>query len=278
MKKLLLPLFIFAFVALMNAQTAAPQATNATGGKLTVNFSMTNAGGSYGGQEVFAIYITDNANKLVNTLFYRTNNGSTDTGTVGPDLPKWWSLIGSAWPSSATRATKTQTLTDATTGATTSSYLTNQVAYWGNNTAAAAAVAAVADGTYTVNFEVANSSTSAGMKNYSKTFVKGTTPIVNSLVTATTGFSGISISWAPIVSGINEIQLSNLYSVYPNPTKSSVFVSGIDIKEIELCDLSGKRIFTSNEQKINLGNLPKGTYLAKITSEKGLFIKKIIKE
>jgi len=52
----------------------------------------------------------------------------------------------------------------------------------------------------------------------------------------------------------------------------------LDIKEIELCTLSGKSIFKTPEQRISLRFLPKGIYLAKVKTGKGVIIKKIIKE
>lgn len=261
MRKFLLPFFLFGFVALMNAQTA---------GTLTVTFS-TNKDATSGEAFSTAIYITTNTTPitLVNTLLYLTTNSDSS----GSDMTTWWPLIGGSLT-----AAKTLTTTDAVTGATgitgttQRTHYSNKVIYWGKT----ASVATKADGTYKVNFEIVNYK-GISRKYTSGTFVKGPA-VSNSTVTYTTGFSGITIAWAPTNTGINEVQLSNLYSVYPNPTKSSVFVSGVDIKQIELCDLSGKRIFTSNEQKINLGNLPKGTYLANIITEKGTFIKKIIKE
>jgi hypothetical protein len=68
-----------------------------------------------------------------------------------------------------------------------------------------------------------------------------------------------------------------MYSVYPNPTTSFVFVNGFDIQEIELFTLSGVRILKTNNQKINLTTLPKGVYLAKILARSGTVIKKIQK-
>lgn len=269
MKKRLLPFLLFFISISVFAQGEAPVATTATSGKLTVTFSTNNAGGTYGAREAIAIYLTNSSNQLVNTLFYRTNNGDGSAR----DMSTWWSLIGSAWPSVATRATITKTLTDANTGATTSnSYLTNQVAYWGNNAAAATAVAAIADGIYKVNFEMTNGT----RRYYSGTFTKG--PIAsNSTVTSTIGFSGISIVWTPVNTAINDVELEKMYSVYPNPTVSSIFITGTDIKEVEICSLNGKSIFTSKEQKLNLSRLPKGMYLAVIRAKTGTIVKKIEK-
>jgi hypothetical protein len=269
MKKRFLPILLFISMSVW-AQNEAPSATNATSGKLTVNFSMNNAGGSYGKEEAIAVFITNSSSVLVNTLYYRTTNGNSSA----QDLTTWWSKIGSSFNKSNT--TNLKILTDANTGATTTSYLTNQVAYWGNNAAATSAVSATADGTYTVNFEVVNASGASARKYYSGTFVKG--PIAaNSTVTATVGFSGITISWVPVTTVINDVELEKLYNVYPNPAISSIYVSGTDIKDVEICSLTGRSILISKEQNVNVSSLPKGMYLAVVRSKTGTIVKKIEK-
>jgi len=67
-------------------------------------------------------------------------------------------------------------------------------------------------------------------------------------------------------------------TVFPNPATSGLFVNGSDIREIEIYTLTGKRVLSTNEQKINLGFLPRGIYLAKIKTGNGTYNKKIIKE
>ena len=271
MKKWFLPFLLFFISISVFAQGEAPVATTATSGKLTVSFS-TNNGSGNGQAFSMAIYITNSSNQLVNTLFYRTRNGDSSA----QDMTTWWPLIGSSWSTNvATTITKTKSLTDASTGATATNNLTNQIAYWGNNAAAANAVAAVADGTYKVNFEIINYKP-VSRQYYSGTFTKG--PIAsNSTVTATIGFSGISIVWTPVNTAINDVELEKMYSVYPNPTVSSIFITGSDIKEVEICSLNGKSIFTCKEQKVDLSRLAKGLYLAVIRAKTGTIVKKIEK-
>jgi hypothetical protein len=270
MKKYLFTGLFFFMTLGLGAQNKVSSAANGTSGKLTVNFSTTMIGTT--SKIVFAIYITDNTTgKLTNTLFYRTKDGQTDTGTVNQDLPTWFGLIGSTWPT-----TKTLILTDANTGATISGSLTNQVAYWGNNSAAATAVSAVPDGTYKVNFEMAGYSPLRPV-SYSTTFVKGPTPSGSIPVTASTGFSGITISWVPVNTAVQDVELGKLYNVYPNPAISNIYVSGSDVKEVEICSLAGKSILVSKVQNINVSSLPKGVYLAVIRAANGTVVKKIEK-
>ena len=67
-------------------------------------------------------------------------------------------------------------------------------------------------------------------------------------------------------------------SIYPNPAFDKVIVS-VDYADIELYSLTGKKIL--NKQKTNsldIGYLTSGTYLIKITTEKGVANKLIIKK
>ena len=252
-----------------NAQNAAPQATTATDGTLTVTFSTNNAGTSSLTYYVDAIYILNSSGSLVNTLLYNTNNGDSSAG----DLPGWYALIGSAW---TTSATKLLTTTDAITGATKTSFYSNQIVYWGKKNS----VAGIVDGTYTVKFEICNSTSGGGSLTkhaFTGTFLKGPTAIPATSVAATLGFSGITLAWAPVVAGIENIEFSKLYNVYPNPAISSIYASGNDIKEVHICSLAGKVLLTSKLQNVNVSTLPKGAYLAVIYAKDGMVVKKIEK-
>ena len=66
--------------------------------------------------------------------------------------------------------------------------------------------------------------------------------------------------------------------MYPNPTKSTIYVDGSDVQQVEIFSVSGKSILKSNQQNLNLSGLAKGTYLAEITTAKGKLLKKIVKE
>lgn len=71
--------------------------------------------------------------------------------------------------------------------------------------------------------------------------------------------------------------MEKYYSVYPNPAISSIYVSGENVKEVQICALNGQILMTSNEQHVNISSLPKGNYLALITTKNGSVVKKIQK-
>lgn len=68
------------------------------------------------------------------------------------------------------------------------------------------------------------------------------------------------------------IDLKNKVHLYPNPTKDYLFVnSEIEIKELTIFDINGRMItnLSFENNRVYLGNLQKGIYLAKITDLNG---------
>lgn len=62
----------------------------------------------------------------------------------------------------------------------------------------------------------------------------------------------------------------NKMSLYPNPTKKTLFVNGMDIKKAKVYDTSGKAVpVKNNGNDINVENLPKGTYLIQVEDKSG---------
>ena len=99
-------------------------------------------------------------------------------------------------------------------------------------------------------------------------------------------FSNITANHSIIVtfrassSGIEDIQSQNI-SVYPNPTKDEIFIqSELPINKIEIYSLTGSLMISANSVngKISVFALPRGIYLLKVYTDKGLITKKIIKD
>ena len=213
-----------------------------------------------------AVYITNSSGSLVNTMLYGTSNGHSSA----QDMTTFWSKIGSSW---STSSSKLLTTADAVTGATATSPYSNQKVYWGK----LASISSANDGTYTVNFEMANFSNDIVSRRYtSGTFVKGATASTTTLPTIV-GFTSITIDWAPLNTALESVEQEKMYSVYPNPALSDIYVSGIDIKGIDICSLSGKLLLNSKVQNLNISSLPKGAYLAVIYTKSGTVVKKIEK-
>jgi hypothetical protein len=78
--------------------------------------------------------------------------------------------------------------------------------------------------------------------------------------------------------GIEEESTSRIL-LYPNPAYSKVQIEGVSkIISIEVLNLTGQSILTSNESIIDVSSLPKGTYLITVTTDDGKIIKRFIKE
>ena len=83
------------------------------------------------------------------------------------------------------------------------------------------------------------------------------------------------------VLSITQESLQQYISLYPNPIKDFVTVklsNQLELKDIKIINLLGKEIVNTKLEKVNLSNLPSGIYLLKITTDKGIVTKKIIKE
>jgi hypothetical protein len=79
---------------------------------------------------------------------------------------------------------------------------------------------------------------------------------------------------------------SNSVSIYPNPAKDVLFISSENgINRVEIADLAGRTVGTNNylsaqqgAAAINVSHLPKGVYLVKIYTDKGVAVEKTVKE
>jgi len=88
-----------------------------------------------------------------------------------------------------------------------------------------------------------------------------------------------------LITGINNLQNTE-FQIYPNPCKDEVTIehSNISKEDIkyEIQNISGKQItqlISKNEKvKISINNFSTGIYILKITSSKGVIVKKLVKQ
>jgi len=79
--------------------------------------------------------------------------------------------------------------------------------------------------------------------------------------------------------GVNNYTLENQVGIYPNPSSNVINInSEVKIDIIELFDLVGKKVLTTNQKSINIGHLQGGIYLLKISTDKGLLVKRVMKK
>jgi len=72
---------------------------------------------------------------------------------------------------------------------------------------------------------------------------------------------------------------SNKLEVFPNPGKNILYIKGFLGEEMQILDLSGKKVFeTKNNGKLDISVLIKGTYLLKVTKDNKSYCTKFVKE
>ena len=107
---------------------------------------------------------------------------------------------------------------------------------------------------------------------------------------ANTAFSYYYIDDVSVVDctvGINEIEsYKNKISLMPNPAKDELRIMSdeLRIKNIEVCDALNNVVLVEGAEaieksiKINVGNFASGVYFVKVFSDKGIAVKKFVKE
>ena len=77
---------------------------------------------------------------------------------------------------------------------------------------------------------------------------------------------------------LNDVEEENNISFYPNPTSSEIIFT-TNIEQIEVMDLTGKRLMIFNyEKQINIEALPSGIYYLRLINDKKITTKKVIKQ
>lgn len=79
--------------------------------------------------------------------------------------------------------------------------------------------------------------------------------------------------------GVPRVDKSN-FTIYPNPSSSNIFITGVNISNIQVLDLMGKVVLTQNtpSNELNIESLPAGMYMINALSDKGLVVQKIVKQ
>jgi hypothetical protein len=82
-----------------------------------------------------------------------------------------------------------------------------------------------------------------------------------------------------VIIGLDEKKIENNISVYPNPLEQGEFIflnSDIEIKKIELYDVSGHLLFFTSDKKFETSNFEKGLYYLKVISVNEVFNRKVL--
>lgn len=81
------------------------------------------------------------------------------------------------------------------------------------------------------------------------------------------------------VTSVNELTNRGNLKVYPNPSSNRIFVDfNKDFSVINIIDLQGKVVLTSNKTEINIEGLENGIYLCQLVTDTGITSTKFIKQ
>lgn len=221
-----------------------------TAGQLKVTVTTTAYGGTYTPSNVLAIWVQSKTGAFVKTML-------ADAATRIAYLSHWKT------------ATPNYNVIDAITGATQGSHGTYNCTWNGKNITGTV----LGDDTYTVALEMDE----GGSGKYATFQFKKSG--LEQIVTPTnvSGFSNVTIKWTPTSTALDNVKAEKLFTVYPNPTRNNIYVSGFGINEMQIYGLNGNLLITTKDQKVDLSTLHKGVYLLKIVSTEGDFSKKIFK-
>ena len=79
--------------------------------------------------------------------------------------------------------------------------------------------------------------------------------------------------------GIAENSFASAINIFPNPVIDNLQIqTALQIKGIEITDITGRLLFTTTAKTINCSSFAKGVYFITLTTEKGKAVKKFVKE
>lgn len=81
-------------------------------------------------------------------------------------------------------------------------------------------------------------------------------------------FKAVTASAAGATLTIEDINLANSsIFVYPNPTANRIYIQADNITQVDLFDLMGRKIQSTNQNQIDLSNVSNGSFILKVTTE-----------
>ena len=220
-----------------------------TTGTLTFSYPPVEHTGTWGTKHVLAVWIQNSSDDFIRTKFRYWGNGTDD------HLPNW-------------KASSNENITDATTGATLSSYSTRSFTWDGTDLSGTL----LPDGDYKVTIEEC---WSHGSSNVTKSFTFTKNGKESHLTPEDDAdFTAVALDWVPSVTGIEPADNSNIFSVFPNPTSKKIyidFLSNTFACNISIVNTLGQEVYGEKEntaysgvKMIDLSTLKNGIYFVNV--------------
>ena len=75
-----------------------------------------------------------------------------------------------------------------------------------------------------------------------------------------------------------ENEITNEFSIYPNPATSELRISGVDVEYVELFNISGNLVNFFNKSVINISDIENGVYKLRVYTESDIYTTRLIKK
>jgi hypothetical protein len=270
-KKLLLINFLVTLLA-------AFQSNAQTQGTLTWSFTPTSHTGFSGdARHVLAVWIETSTGTFVKTKIRNVGPSTND------HLPTWAAKAGCA---STTNAVGSGcNTTDATTGATLTSYATRTGTWDGKNVNGAVNGTTVTDGAYRLAVQQTWNHGSSATTTVYYNFTKGTSPD-HQTPAADANFSAITLDWVPFPAGVDAINYAQANAaVYPNPSRDgNITVHYSNASKIRITNILGTEVANYKvalsaqeaDLTVDLGNVANGIYMVQVSNEQSLATYKVL--
>ncbi|CAN5363730.1 hypothetical protein BH10BAC1_BH10BAC1_02990 [soil metagenome] len=256
----------FKFFAASFAIASSISLFGQTNGTLTFTFTQVAHSPCYtGSKNVLAVWIQSSTGTFIKTKLRNVGSGTKD------HLPIWAVNAGGT---ASNCLAATCNVTDATTGATLTSFGTKTIVWDGKNVAGAVNGVTVPDGVYKVTIQSTWNHGTGSTVTSSFVFTKGT--VADSQTPANTAdFTGITLNWVPDFTGVGDVAAADPeINVYPNPTTGLFNVDFKKATAIKFVNVLGEVVY---EQKIDensaatvtidLANLSNGIYFVYVMDE-----------
>jgi len=227
-------------------------------GNLSLSFTQTPHTSYTQNKNVMAIWIQTSTGTFVKTRNRNVGGGTND------HLPTWAANSGGPASNATSGACN---IVGATTGATFTSFTTRTSTWDGTDVSGAV----VADGTYKITIQSTWNHGASATTTRSFTFTKG--PNADIQTPADDGnFTGISLSWIPSASALEETAAQFNLNIYPNPSNDGIFtVEYTSANSIEVLDILGNSIQSLKLEEeagtaiVDLSRYSNGMYFLRIS-------------
>lgn len=86
------------------------------------------------------------------------------------------------------------------------------------------------------------------------------------------------IEWPCAHLDIEEVPSEGVVNVYPNPVTDVLNIQADNVQKVELMDMSGRRILTTNKEQIDVRRLHAGAYFVRVITSRNTTIKRVVKK